>query len=149
LLRKIINKLRKFEYLGWGCRLMPFHNGKRLSPKISYERKMKRQKWKLQMTDYCFLKFLKTNFTPVNYSVFKKYYYQASLKITVCIQKTQGHKDLNTYQTTLLFFETRFAGNSPNEIHHTQFTAAQFIAHNSPRKNWWILDSARLLLDDC
>jgi hypothetical protein len=29
--------------------------------------------------DHSFLKFLKTNFTPVNYTVFKKNYYQASL----------------------------------------------------------------------
>jgi hypothetical protein len=54
--------------------------------------------------------------------------------------------------------------SSPCKINRSQFTVAQFTAvtnhrrhhsprHNSPRKNqnsaWWVLDSTRLLLDDC
>jgi hypothetical protein len=67
----------------------------------------------------------------------------------------------------------RFAGNSPLTIHRAQFTAHilpckihrrhnssrtilrrhHSTRHNSPWKNknspWWVLDSTRLLLDDC
>jgi hypothetical protein len=81
----------------WGCCAVPYWKTA-LTKNIM---RKENETSKMEITngdDHCL-----TNFTPVNYTVFKKYYYKASL-ITVSIQ----NKELNTSQTTLLVRKTRF-----------------------------------------
>jgi hypothetical protein len=80
LLRKIINELRKIEF-SFGFEkaiepsevVTPFHIRKTALTKNNKAKENETSKMKFKNgDDHCFLKFLKTNFTPVNYTVFTK-----------------------------------------------------------------------------